>query len=113
MDKELYKTLSTYTGPPATITSLYRPKSHGSNHKNKLAVDIRWNENGKLMAEWLLTEDGSKWIAENKLTVLLENVPERKYRKNVFKQFYMWNPKATGPHIHISVQKDEQKHKEA
>lgn len=108
MDKDLYKALSTYTGPPATITSLYRPHSHGSRHKTKRAVDIRWNENGKLMAEWLLTEEGSKWMTQNNLKIYLENVPETKYRKGVFEEFYMWNPKATGPHIHISLENERE-----
>lgn len=58
MEPALYKALSTYQGPPATITSMYRPRSYGSDHRDKLAVDIRWNESGKLMAEWLITEDG-------------------------------------------------------
>lgn len=58
MEPALYKALATYQGPPATITSMFRPHSHGSDHRDKLAVDIRWNESGKLMAEWLITEDG-------------------------------------------------------
>lgn len=103
IDKELYKALSTYTGPPATITSMYRPHSKGSCHSIGRAVDIRWNENGKLMAEWLVSEDGVKWQQDNNLVIHFENIPDKRYRKDVFQYYYMWNPNATGPHIHIEV----------
>lgn len=98
---DLYEAMLDYTGPPVSITSMRRDHSHGSLHAQGKAIDIRWNENAKLMARWLLSEEGRRWIECNNLKIYFENIPEPEYRRGEFKRFYMHNPHATAPHIHI------------
>lgn len=55
----LQEALKAYNGPPnCLITSAYRPHCTHSMHSKGKAIDIRWNEEGKLLAEWLDTDVG-------------------------------------------------------
>lgn len=60
IDPQLAIVLSKYTGPNANVTSLHRPHSGRSAHCKAKAIDIKFDEQGKQVAEWLVTDDGKK-----------------------------------------------------
>lgn len=100
---DMLKVLESYTGPIVEINSLHRPSSGRSQHAKGKAVDIRWDDNGKAMARWLLTEEGSAWIEEHNITVYFEKIPEKEYRTGPYEELVLHNPHATGAHIHIGI----------
>lgn len=100
LDDKFREALFSYDGPPILITSAFRTKSFGnkkSKHKQKKAVDIAWDTK---VADWLLSEKGKQWIVTNNLTVYFEKIKDKKYKNT---PFFLKNPRATGPHIHIQI----------
>lgn len=100
---ELHSTLRTaleaYEGPQGcTITSALRPHCKRSLHSKGLAIDIAWNEEGKLLAQWLDSEEGLAWLKKYNISYYLENISSKKEHMN-----YFYNKWATGPHIHLNV----------
>jgi uncharacterized protein YcbK (DUF882 family) len=100
---DIIEVLNSYKGPNVEINSLHRPSSGRSQHAKGKAIDIRWDDSGKAMANWLITEEGSAWIEQHNITVYFEKIPEREYRSGAFKKFVLDNPHATGAHIHIGI----------
>lgn len=98
----LTEALITYPGPAnCLITSALRPHCTKSLHSKGMAIDINWDEAGKEMANWLDSSDGITWLTANNLDYYLENISSKKGHPN-----YFWNPKATGPHIHLYMRKN-------
>ena len=96
MDRELYKSLCSYQGPTALITSVFRHANRSSQHYHQRALDVAWDSK---VADWIISEQGEKWIERYGLKIYFENIPNRgKYSKH-----YMYNEHATGPHIHIQL----------
>lgn len=99
-----------YTGPKAMITSLKRAKRNNSAHNHGNAVDLRWD---KSLIEYLVTADGSQWLAKYNLMFYIEGRPGSRRLKPykgdpIYSKFVFENPLAegkTGDHIHIGIRR--------
>lgn len=104
MVRDLYKALCSYQGPTAMITSVFRSQVAKSRHAHQRALDIAWDP---AIADWLLSVEGEKWLKEYNIQVYFENIPSC---KNGYSKYYMYNPAATGPHIHLQLMVEETMH---
>jgi len=105
LSMQMWAALSAYSGPPAQVTSIVRDWTKSSSHYTGDAIDIRWDESGKLFAYWLVSDAGKEWVREYNLKILFENLKENEFRSGKFRKFYKNNPNATAPHIHIECTK--------
>lgn len=110
LNNKLYSALSKYEGPKALITSMKRSKAKWAHslHSKGLAVDIRLDDAGSKMLEWLISPEGTAWLVDHKLDFFIEDKPgsnklvpykaDQKYSDFVYE-----NRSATGLHIHLYV----------
>lgn len=100
--------LSTYTGPKTSITSMKRHWGNRSAHEHGKAIDLSFD---KSLIEWLVTEEGTAWLAAHSLMFYIEGRPGSRALKPYkidpkYKTFVFENPDAkgkTGNHIHIEL----------
>lgn len=97
LNNKFEEALGAYNGPTGCIvTSALREHCVYSLHSKGKAVDIRWNDEGKQLAEWLDTEIGKEWLNKYNLSYYLENIREKKKHPH-----YLYNKNASGPHVHV------------
>jgi len=93
--------LQNYSGPAVKVTSARRWHSHGSDHRTGNAIDISYKDaSGKDMRQYLDSDEGKAWLNTYGLNYYLENIRDARHHDN-----YFYNPAATGPHIHLYVEK--------
>lgn len=93
--------LQNYSGPAVKVTSARRWHSRGSDHQTGRAIDISYRDiSGKEMREYLDSEQGKAWLKTYGLNYYLENIRDARGHEN-----YLNNPNATGPHIHLYLEK--------
>lgn len=99
--EDLRMALVSYTGPKVRINSLRRHWGTKSDHERGKAVDFDLCPS---IVEYLTSEQGQKWLKEHSLMFYIEGRPgsrEVKTYEEKYAQYVFYNPKATGPHIHI------------
>lgn len=107
---QLYAAFLDCTGPSIDVNSAVRHTNHRSQHASGEALDIRYDEKGIAFAHWLISEQGTEWRERFGVSFYVEgssvsspifkslNSPE-------FKPFYFVNRGATGPHLHIYIER--------
>lgn len=106
LNPKLVKAIKEYSGPPILITSTVRLDNPRSMHFVGKAIDINFCP---AVIDYLLTEEGKKWLSHHKLNFYIEGRPSslriRRYLEiNETKDYVFLNPKArgrTGDHLHI------------
>lgn len=93
---DIIAALLDYSGPDIIITSAYRSDNPRSKHYYGKAIDISTKLNFDSFISYLDSPTGQDWLKKHKLKYNIENYAP--YRRH---PAYRYNPRATGPHVHI------------
>ena len=71
-------------------------------------MDIKLDDAGSKMLQWLISSEGSTWLEDHKLNFFIEDKPKSS-KLNIYKDdpvygdYVFENKSATGLHIHLYV----------
>lgn len=91
---------------PIVVTSGRRSTNPSSHHFSGQAIDIRLDDEGKRLADWLITAEGESWRKTNRIEFYIEDRYSRastfqEFSPEYFEEYFFYNILATGPHIHL------------
>lgn len=91
------------------MTSGKRCNNRGSYHYYGKAFDVRMDYDGQNFADWLVSDEGSKWRNRHKINFYVEDKYRRRsihqnFNPAYFQDFYFKNPLSTGPHLHVWIE---------
>lgn len=107
---ELYAAFLDCTGPEVEVNSAKRTCNPNSDHFYGRALDIRYDAAGIAFANWLVSKEGTEWRERFGISFYVEASYSthpifRELGGPKLEPFHFVNRRATGPHLHLFVER--------